>query len=69
MSEFEYLKKNWKLVFHLLFGTYRFGVNNKWWSEFDSLFGKPWHKKIRPKQIYLNYQMMVFRCFRILGSK
>lgn len=52
-----YILQNWKLIIHLLFNTYRFGVNNQWWSEFDSMFGKPWYK-IRLRQ---NYQCMKFR--------
>jgi len=55
---FFYLFKNWKLVIHLLFRTYRFGINNRWWSEFDSMFGLPvwqrWH-------LIRAYKMMRFR--------
>jgi len=53
-----YLKSNWKLIIHLIFRTYRFGVDNKWWSEFDSIFGLPiwkrWH-------LIREYRMMRFR--------
>ena len=56
-----YLFDNWKMAVHLLFGTYRFGVNNKWWSLWDSMFGKPWRKRINPFQIYKNYKGMKFR--------
>ena len=42
-----YVLQNWKLILHLLFRTYRFGVNNEWWSKFPSIFGLPvwkrWH--------------------------
>jgi hypothetical protein len=31
---------------HLLFRTKRFGVNNKWWVDFDSPFGWTWYKKL-----------------------
>ena len=41
-----YYKQNWKLFLHLLLRTKRFGVNNKWWNEFDSLFGLPTWKII-----------------------
>jgi len=29
------------MFIHLLFRTKRFGVNNRWWDEFDSIFGLP----------------------------
>lgn len=35
----KYLLKNWKLIFHLLFLTKKFGVNNQWWSHFDCFAG------------------------------
>jgi hypothetical protein len=35
----KYYKKNWKIFLHLLLRTKRFGVNNKWWNDFDSIFG------------------------------
>jgi hypothetical protein len=42
-----YIAANWKLFVHVLLRTYRFGVNNEWWSRYDSLFGLPytqrWH--------------------------
>jgi len=39
-------KDNWKLGIHLLFRTKRFGVNNRWWNEFDSMFGLSFGRKI-----------------------
>jgi len=37
-----FFKKNWKLGVHLLLNTKKFGVNNEWWSRFDSVvWGKP----------------------------
>lgn len=33
--------KNWKLIIHLLLGTKRFGVNNRWSEGFDSIFTRP----------------------------
>jgi len=57
--------KHWKEGIHLLFRTKRFGVNGRWKSEFDSIFGWPTGKiiwsiiKIRP--IIENYKMMKFR--------
>ena len=35
----KYYYKNWKLFVHLLFRTKRFGVNNQWWNNYDSIFG------------------------------
>jgi len=60
-----FLKKNWKLGVHLILHTKRFGVNNAWWSRWDSIWGIP------TKQILLdiivvyplldNYRFMKFR--------
>jgi len=50
--------KNWKLVIHILFRTYRFGVNNSWWSDFDSLFGLPWKSRWH---LIREYKMARFR--------
>jgi len=33
--------KDWRLVLHLLFGTKRFGVNNRWTVGFESIFCVP----------------------------
>lgn len=38
----EYFFKHWKLGVHLVLRTKRFGVNNAWWSAFDSRWGKSW---------------------------
>jgi len=60
-----YFIANWKLILHLLFRTKRFGVNNEWWSEFDSIFG--WSNKeklkaaLKIKPIIRNYRMMYVR--------
>jgi len=35
----EYILVHWKLGVHLIFRTKRFGVNDRWWSQFDSMFG------------------------------
>jgi len=57
--------ENWKVFFHLLLRTKRFGVNNRWQSDFDSSFGWPTPKivrsMIRVYPIYENYQLMRFR--------
>jgi len=60
MTKWKWLKANWKSVVHILLGTKRFGVNNKWWNDFDSLFGIPWYKRT-PRRIYMNYQGAKFR--------
>jgi len=35
-----YMLANWKIGVHLVFCTKRFGTNNQWWCEYDSMFGK-----------------------------
>ena len=61
----KYLRENWKQMIHLILGTYRFGVNNEWWSTFDSLFGIPLYNRT-PRRMIQNYRMARFRainCF------
>ena len=41
----KYYLNNWKLIIHLLFRTYYFGVNNEWWCSFRSIFGLPIWKR------------------------
>ncbi len=57
--------KNWKLGVHLLFRTKHFGVNNKRWAEWDSIFGWSNKKKfwaiITIKPIIHNWKAMKFR--------
>lgn len=53
-----YIAANWKLFTHVLFRTYRFGVNNEWWSRYDSLFGLPYSKRWH---LVENYRMARFR--------
>lgn len=60
-ARLEYLCQNWKLIVHLLFSTYRFGVNNEWWSTYDSMFGRPLLERIMLFTICDNYLMMRFR--------
>lgn len=55
------LKGNWRLVIHLLFSTYHFGVNNQTWAAFPSMFGRPIIIRFNPFQIIENYGMMKFR--------
>ncbi len=65
INTLRFYSKNWKLGTHLLFRTKRFGVNNKWWSEFDSIFGWPLYKKIYAiitiKPLIDNFKGMWFR--------
>jgi hypothetical protein len=58
----KYFKENWKMVIHLLFGTYKFGVNNELWcSHRLSLFAVPWKKRFMPSKIRQRYEGMRFR--------
>lgn len=64
-----YCLKNWKIGIHLLFRTKRFGVNNEWWSKFDSIFGVSigqilWDT-VRIWPIIRNYKMMKFRVIKL----
>lgn len=40
LSKIKYIILNWKLVIHLVLRTKRFGVNNNWWNDYDSIFGQ-----------------------------
>lgn len=40
------LMQYWKMGVHLIFRTKQFGVNNKWWGEGHSIFGKSWMWRI-----------------------
>jgi len=61
----KYFFKHWKIGIHLISHTKRFGVNNQWWSTFDSMFGWSNRKrivnilKIRP--MIENYKHMKLR--------
>lgn len=61
-----YMAANWKQIIHLLFRTYRFGVNNSWWSEFDSMFGLPFSQRWH---LIKQYRGMRFRAFIGFVSK
>ncbi len=62
IARIKYLSSNWKLGIHLLFRTYRFGVNNQWWSPFDSMFGLSLYQRFRPNQVQQSWQGIKFRC-------
>lgn len=53
------IKDNWKLMIHLLFRTYHFGVNNQWWEPYRSIFGLPFHRRWH---IISQYKGIKFRC-------
>ena len=56
----KYGRKNWKLLVHLMFSTYYFGVNNEWSSTFPSMFGVPIYKRTLSK-VLLNYKLAKLR--------
>ena len=70
MKLLKYAIKNWKLIIHLLFRTYFFGVDNRWWFPYPSIFGLPIKKRFSVKQILLNIRMMKIRanCGFIAGG-
>ena len=65
MTKIEFYKKNWKLGIHLVFKTKRFGVNNWWWSDFDSMFSwTVWeriHAVITIRPFLRNLKLVWFR--------
>ena len=61
MTRYKYFKENWKLIIHIMLRTYRFGVNNEWWCDFNSMFGLPLYKRFSPKQLIENYKSAKFR--------
>jgi len=68
----KYFNENWKMIIHLLFGTYRFGVNNELWCQYNSMFGIPWRKRFIPSKIKYRYEGMRFRaiaCYFIPKDK
>ena len=56
---------NWKIGAHFIFQTKRFGVNNRWWCKFDSLFGvsiwKKLYRILTVKRLIYNYGHMKHR--------
>lgn len=61
MFRIKYGLRYWKLLTHLLFGTYHFGVNNFWWSKYPSVFGRS--NKWNIMRLFLSAKMMRARCF------
>ena len=62
---FLFIAENWKQMIFLMFRTKRFGINNKWWSDFDSMFGISIWKRIwwiiTIKPLIENYKKVRFR--------
>ena len=58
MTKLSYMLQNWKLIIHLLFRTYYFGVNNQWWSSFRSMFGLPLYKRFN---LVTQYKLVAIR--------
>jgi len=61
-ARLKYMFKHWKIGVHFIFRTKRFGVNNKWWSKFDSIFGASFWQRLR---IINNWKMMKFRAGKL----
>lgn len=62
----KYFAKHWKLGTYLILGTYKFGINNQWWSNFKGgIFSLPWHKRIwnivTICPLFWRYKAMKFR--------
>ena len=52
-EKWRWILGNWKIGCHLLLRTKRFGVNNRTWSQFDSMFGLPlWKVVLRVVTVY-----------------
>jgi len=64
MTRFKYFKENWKLIIHIMLTTYYFGVENKWWYHYPSIFGIPWYKRT-PRRIIINYRLARFRACHV----
>ena len=59
----KYLKDNWKLVIHLLFRTYYFGVDNERKARTPSIFGKPMNERWKVVRHYKEMRMRAFMGF------
>ncbi len=61
----KYYLKHWKVGVHLMFRTKRFGVNNQWWNNYDSMWGYSNIRKLfhilNIKQFIKNYKHMKLR--------
>ena len=53
MNKKRWILNHWKIGLHLILRTKRFGVDNRWWSQFDSMWGYPlWKIILRVAMIY-----------------
>lgn len=68
-SKFQYIRKHWKLIYHLIVGTKHFGVNNKLWESFPSMFGvsiwKQLFRIITIKPLITNYKYTKWRAITL----
>ena len=65
-----YYVEHWKLGVHVLLHTKRFGVNNEWWSRFDSMVlgestWKIFTNIIKIKPIVFNFKAAMIRTFSL----
>ena len=64
-KKWKYLSDHWKLGIHLILHTKHFGVNNRWWENFDSFFAIPLWKIIynilAVYPLVKNYKAMKYR--------
>jgi hypothetical protein len=60
-----YFLLNWKMIIHVIFKTYHFGVNNEWWSKFPSIFGAPLYKRWNIIASYRQARFRAVACYFI----
>lgn len=65
-----YCIEHWKIGIHVLFHTKRFGVNNEWWSRFDSIVlgesaWKIFWDVITVRPIVINFKAALIRAFSL----
>ena len=66
LKRMKWICRHWKLIVHLLLKTNRFGVNNQWASNFDSIMGgwTNWQRIfaiLMVKPVWKNYQYAKLR--------
>lgn len=55
--------RSWKFLIHILFGTYKFGVDNQWRSSVRSMYGVPSKDRFNLFKIIQRYKMARTRAF------
>ena len=69
MAKLKFIYYNWKLIVHLLLRTKRFGVNNNWQANFDSIFGISFYQRARMliliEPFILNYKLIKMRAIHL----